>query len=307
FAASQWSIGNPAVSFGLLMLGTAFLGIGFGFTVTALNPLTYNLVPGKESSIVTGLHVMIGCGTAAAPLYLSYFRQIGHWWWSGILAAVLILFLLLWLRPLSYQMPANASPINKSNSGIPLKVWFYGLIVFFYGTCEGTFGNWGSIYLEKQVGLLPNQVAIGLSIFWFFITFGRVVFSFLALRFSTDWLYRLAPFLVALVFLFFPLVKGETLGFTAMAIGGLGLSFYFPNSISRATADFPQYAALVSGILVAAIQLGTGVSSNAIGWLLPYFTLNTLFRGLSVSAFIMAGLAFWLLSWKIKTIQTRTT
>lgn len=302
--SSQWTIGNPALSFGVLLLGTTFLGVGFGFTITALNPLTFNLVAGKETTLVTGLHVFIGSGTAVAPLYLSYFRQSGHWWLAGIVTTTLLFVLILWLLPLTYQMPAAANPATRPGGKLPAKAWMFALIVFFYGTCEGAFGNWGTIYLERQIGLTAEKAALGLSIFWLFVTLGRVIFSFLALRFSTDWLYRLAPCFVALVFFLFPYVSSENAGLVAMAAGGLSLSFYFPNSISRATADFPQSAALISGMLVAAIQLGTGVSSNAIGWLNTSFALDELFRVISVSALIMAGLAFWLLPWKRKPVPT---
>ena len=63
-----------------------------------------------------------------------------------------------------------------------------------------------------------------------------------------------------------------------MAIGGLGLSFFFPNTISIATDEYPEYAAIVSGALVAAIQLGTGVSANVVGMLSNTFSLSTIFQ-----------------------------
>ena len=77
--ASQWFMtGN--VDYWIIMLGTAFLGAGFGFTITALNPFAYNLFPGRETSAVTAMHILLGAGTAAAPLFLNYFLGIDIWY-----------------------------------------------------------------------------------------------------------------------------------------------------------------------------------------------------------------------------------
>ena len=69
----------------LVMLGTSFLGAGFGFTITALNPFAYNLFPGKETSAVTAMHILLGAGTASAALFLNYFVNIGSWYVACLL------------------------------------------------------------------------------------------------------------------------------------------------------------------------------------------------------------------------------
>ncbi len=279
FAGSVFCIGMSNLPFWSLMAGTATLGAGFGFTITALNPLAYHLFPGKEASAVTGMHIFLGLGTTSAPLLLSAFQGMGWWWGSSLIIAVLILLMILFQVPLPLSLPpADEEESQVRGEKIPFRIWLFALVIFLYAFSEATFGNWGTIYLEKEAGLAATSAALGLSVFWASITVGRVLFTFLALRFNTKTLYLAIPFVVAGVFLIMPGLEGRVMNLAAMAVGGLGLSFYFPNSISIATDEFPRHAAIVSGAMVAAIQLGTGVSANVVGFLSQSFSLGLIFQ-----------------------------
>jgi len=87
-----------------------------------------------------------------------------------------------------------------------------------------------------------------------------------------------------------------------MALGGLGLSFFFPNTISIATDEFPQFSAIVSGALVAAIQVGTGVSANLIGVLNDSLTLTTIFQASAIYGLLTGLLGLYLYFTREKTI-----
>jgi len=91
-----------------------------------------------------------------------------------------------------------------------------------------------------------------------------------------------------------PQANSEILYLCAMAIGGLLISFMLPKSFSNSTADFPKHAALVSGFLVAALQLGTGFSVNVIGFLNADYSLSALFQFSTVYAFIFGGILLYL-------------
>jgi len=290
FAASSFCIGVSSLPFWALMAGTACLGAGFGFTITALNPFAFSLFPGKEASAVTGMHIFLGLGTTVSALLLTAFQNIGFWWGAGLLMATAFLIILLFTLPTPLSIPkTEAAETADTQKKIPLRVWLFAVVIFLYAFSEATFGNWGSIYLEKEAGLTVGQAALGLSIFWGAITAGRVIFTLLALRFNTKILYLIAPFLVALVFFFMPNLDGANANLAAMALGGLGLSFFFPYTISLATEEFPQYAAIVSGALVAAIQVGTGISTNITGFMNNSFSLATIFQMSSILA-IAAGI-----------------
>lgn len=297
--ASNWFL-KSNLDYWLIMLATAFLGAGFGFTITALNPFAFNLFPGKETSAVTAMHILLGLGTASASLVLNAFLNLGIWWAAPLSVGVFTFAMLIFTFPLDLALPIEKKESGKKREKFPKRIIWFAVAVFLYGTCEATFGNFGAVFLEKEGGLSVTKAAIGLSLFWGGITVGRVLFTFIALKFSTKWLYIIAPFLVSIVFYLLPFAQGEFFLLGCMTIGGLGLSFLFPNSISTATEEFPKYAALISGSLVAAIQLGTGFSSNIIGLLNKSYPLANLFQFSALYALLLGALITYLMMTKNK-------
>ena len=296
--ASQGLEGNVTAAFVMVLVATGFLGIGFGFSLTALNPFAYQLFVGKETSALTALHFFLGIGTATSPLLISYFTSLEMWWGASLVTSIILLLLLIftWRLPLKLEtetaeMEVSADTVRFKISG---RLWWYIIAVFFYGACEATFGSWGSVFLEKQGGLSIAKASLGLSLFWGSVAVGRILFALLALKFKTNWLYVSAPFVLALLFYLLPLANSEVLYLCAMALGGLVISFMLPKSFSNATADFPKNAALVSGFLVAALQLGTGFSVNVIGFLNADYSLSALFQFSTVYAFIFGGTLLYL-------------
>lgn len=290
--ASNWFLeGN--IDYWIVMGGTAALGAGFGFTITALNPFAYTLFPGKETSAVTAMHILLGAGTASAALFLNAFVGQGIWYGAPFAISAIVLLMILFTLPITLKLPHSETE-QSSNEKIPFKIWLFALAVFLYGACEATLGNWGALFLEKSGGLSVSDAALGLSVFWGFVALGRIAFTFYALRFSTKWVYIIAPFIVAIVFFTLPQAEGRTLLLAYMAFGGLGMSILFPLSISSATDQFPKYAAIISGVLVAAIQLGTGFSSNVIGYLNERMELSDLIQYSTAYALALGILAFYL-------------
>lgn len=293
-ASNSFLEGN--LDYYIILLATGFLGAGFGFTITALNPFAYQLFPGKETSAVTAMHIMLGLGTASSAILLNFFLEQDLWWAAPAIVALIVVLMLLFTLPLSMVLVTNKADDEKISGTIPVRIWLYVLVVFLYGASEATFGNFAAVFLEKEGGLSLAKASVGLSLFWAGITVGRVLFTFIALKYSTRVLYIIAPFVVALVFFLLPTAQTETLLFLCMVMGGLGLSFLFPNSISTATEEFPKYAALISGALVASIQLGTGFSSNVIGILNEReIALSSLFQYSSLYALLLGVLITYLI------------
>ncbi|MEM9363374.1 MAG: MFS transporter [Bacteroidota bacterium] len=281
--------------FWVILLATAFIGAGFGFSITALNPFAYNLFPRKETSAVTAMHIMLGLGTASSAILLNAFIESGHWWGAPALVSFYALIMVVFTFFTPMELISDQEAPDSSKKGIPKRIWWFALAVFLYGACEATFGNFGAVFLEREGGLSLAKASIGLSLFWGGITIGRVLFTLIALKFSTNLLYIAAPFLVSIVFFMLPSVTGEIALLACMALGGLGLSFLFPKSISAATDEFPEHAALISGALVGSIQLGTGLSSNFLGIFNKYYPLSSLLQFSSLYALILGVLISYLM------------
>ena len=294
--ASHWLIEYQMVAYGIILLSTAFLGTGFGFSITALNPFAYQLFKGKESSAVTGLHFFLGIGTATSPLLISYFTGLSMWWGAPFLAAAILFFLFVFTLALPLELKESLQEKEAKAKGfkVPARLWIYVVAVFFYGACEATFGSWGSVFLEQEGGLSVAKASLGLSLFWGFVAVGRVLFALFALRFSTRLLFMFTPFILATVFFFTPLADTEILYLVAMALGGLAISFLFPLSVSASTDEFPQHSAEVSGFMVAALQLGFGFSANVIGFFSEMYSLTALFQFSTLYALLFGLIILYL-------------
>jgi len=276
-ASSHWFMEGQA-DYVLMLLATSFMGAGFGLTITALNPLAFNLFRGLETSAVTAMHIMLGLGTAASAVYLNVFVEMHLWWGAPLSVAAACLGIFVFSLPLQFNLiGANPDPMVIQRV-IPRRILWFALAVFLYGLCEAALGNFGAVFLEREGGLPPAKAALGLSLFWLGITIGRIAFTAFALRFPVKGIFMAAPFFAALVFYFLPMALGPTFLFLSMGLGGLGLSFIFPNAISTATREYPEHSGLVSGAMVAALQFGTGVVSQLIGKLNESFSLGELFR-----------------------------
>ena len=109
--------GNEPVAYGLLLLATTSLGIGFGFTVPALNTFTAAFNPTKVDSSVLVLNALLGLGTALAPLFVAVFVGLGFWWGLPVLTAVLLVGLLVVSLPLPLRTGARAQPDRRCSRG----------------------------------------------------------------------------------------------------------------------------------------------------------------------------------------------
>ena len=67
-----------ALAYAILLAATTCMGIGFGFTVPALNTLAAAFFPQTVDRAVLGLNALLGLGTALAPVFIVLFRGTGR-------------------------------------------------------------------------------------------------------------------------------------------------------------------------------------------------------------------------------------
>ena len=101
---------NTAAALPLLLLGTAFLGVGFGLAVPALNTLTAAFHPDAVETSVLVLNALLGLGTALAPVFVAIFVGLGFWWGLPVLSAAL-------LTLLDLRQPSVAAARGKRRDG----------------------------------------------------------------------------------------------------------------------------------------------------------------------------------------------
>jgi fucose permease len=292
---SQFAIGRGSLAYGLLLLATASLGIGFGLTVPALNTFAAAFFPAQADRSVLILNALLGVGTVSAPVLVAIFLGLNIWWALPLLAGALVLVLLLFSLPLSLEV-ATAAGAGPGRVALPPAFWTFAAFALLYGISETMNGNWASLYMTQYLGATAAAASLALTLFWALVTGGRVLFALIEKRFPETRTYRLLPFVVALAFAVTAnLPKGRVgLGWLAFALAGLGCSALLPITISFGQEDMTVMEASVAGGLIAFYQIGYGIAAFGVGSLedVAGLGLNTIYGLAIVVALAMAALSF---------------
>ena len=295
---SQFVMHAHVLAFGILLAATACLGVGFGFTVPALNTFTAGFFPQKVDKAVLGLNALLGLGTTLAPVFIAIFVGLGIWWGLPLLVSALLVGLLLFSvrLPLDQGAQARAAQTAKGKTQLPERFWVYATFVLLYGICETMNGNWASLYMTQNFGASTTLASLALTIFWATVTAGRILFAAIERWFPEGRTYRVLPIVVALAFVavaFIP--KGDpVLGILAFGLAGLGCSALLPLTISFGQKELTTIAASVAGGLIAFYQIGYGIGAFGVGPLQNWagLDLNVIYGGTALVALVMAALSF---------------
>ena len=262
---------NQAVAFPLLLLATAFLGMGFGLTVPTVNTFVARFHPETADRAVLTLNALLGLGTALAPLFVAIFVGLGFWWGLPLLSAVLLVVLLLLCSrvPLRAE-PALATSGRTAGSGIPARFWLFAGFAVLYGLCETMNGNWSQLYMTGDLGATATQASLALTAFWAMVTVGRVLFASISRWVPSRFPYHILPFALACAFaLVASLSSGDVwAGVVLFALAGLGCSALLPLTISLGQEALTTMSAAVAGGVIAFYQIGYGIAAFGVGPLL---------------------------------------
>jgi MFS family permease len=293
--ASRFTMRNHPVAYGILLVATTCMGIGFGFTVPALNTFAAAFFPQAVDKAVLALNALLGLGTALAPVFVAVFIGFGLWWGLPVLVGALVLGLLLF----SFSQPLNESgKIATAATGkvkIPARFWVFAAFALLYGVCETMNGNWASLYMKAQFAASTAVASLALTLFWATVTAGRILFFAMEKWVPEPLVCRVLPFMVtgALVASAGVPKTHPFLGLLTFALAGLGCSALLPLTISFGQKELTPIAASVAGGLIAFYQIGYGIAAFGVGPLqtagLP---LNRIYAGTAVAALALAGLSF---------------
>ena len=207
--ASQIGMGSP-LGYGLLLLATASLGVGFGLTVPSLNAYAAVFYPARVDRATLYLNALLGLGTALAPVIAAIFLGIGLWWGLSAVVALALLAILLFALRLPLATSAGRTETGDEptpvHRGMPSRTWLYVGFALLYGIVETINGNWATVYVESDVGASASAATLALAAFWGMVTVGRVLFAAIERRLPSTGTYRLLPFVAASALLLVALV-----------------------------------------------------------------------------------------------------
>lgn len=290
-------LGAPDVAFGVLLVATGALGLGFGATVMALNTYAEAFFPGRADAAVLALNALLGLGTALAPVLVAIVVGLGAWWLLPVVVAfiMMLIFGVALAEPLSAA--AAGAPASIGLRNLPDRFWFYAAAVFLYGILETLNGNWVRLYLSVERGVSAQGASFALAAFWAMVTVGRVLIAVISRAVPARWIYLALPILLLIVFQASARVQDETEGIIVFGLAGLACSAFLPFSISFSGDEFPHLSAVMAGAMIAFYQLGYGVAAFGTGPLRDSIGLSfsTIFSAGSVVALPLIVVAWFVI------------
>lgn len=270
----------PGVALFLVMGATAFFGFGFGFGGGPLNGFLPLLFPHRTQTAIVALHMTAGAGLTLGPFAIAALVERGYWLAAPVtLAAVAALLLMLTLR---VRLPSTP-PGDRASEAWPQPAraaffWITAALALIYSVAEGTFSNWAVIYVHEEKQLPAGVAALALSCFWAALTVGRLIVSLLVLWIQPIRLLVALPLLIALSFTAVSHLDTRATALASFALAGLGCSGVFPLLVGFSAARYPQHVSWIASMLTAAMMIGVGIGSYAIGALRASLTIATLYR-----------------------------
>lgn len=295
---SRFVMGERRFAYYFLLFATASMGVGFGFTVPALNTFAAAFFPNRVEKAVLALNALLGLGTMLAPILVLSFVDIGMWWGMPIFVAAAIVVLLVFSAalPLDATQKANGTGMRQGNARFPGRFWVFAAFALLYGICETLNGNWASVYMRTQLGASMALASLALTVFWATVTAGRVLFAALDKWCPAKAVFRLLPLVVTTAFIITACLPNDhpRLGIVAFAVAGLGCSALLPLVISFAQLELTGIAASVAGGLICIYQVGYGIAAFGVGPLenAAGLHLSTVYGGAAAVALLMAMLSF---------------
>lgn len=284
--AASYAGQRPAAIFGLLAVSQVSLGLGFAFLMSSVSVFAIEIFPLHRTPILTAIHAAFGAGALLSPLVLDLWRRTGNWQgqiWTGLAAAIFVGAAAAWSR----SVPPGSAGTDGSSAGnpfrlfaeLPLRAKSFVFALVLYGTVEAMVSNWSTIYLTHERRFSSTTAAVCLSLFWGFLTVGRLIGAVVAIRVEARKLFRFAPFVVVIGLWMLSGVRTEAEVFLPYMIIGLGCSYTFPVSVSLTTRYHESRREVLPSFMLAGLMTGVGLGSSAIGFFhgLGWFTLNQAF------------------------------
>ena len=293
---SRFVMKDHALAYGILLAATSCMGMGFGFTVPAVNTFAAAFFPKKVDRAVLVLNALLGLGTALAPVFIALFVGLGIWWGLPLLVGALILGLLLFSAAQALKDGEKSDAANQGKMKIPARFWIFATFALLYGVCETMNGNWAVPYLTKHFGASAFMASLALAIFWSMVTAGRLLFASIETWFPEKRVCRVLPFIIAAAFIATALVPKTSsfCGILTFALAGLGCSALLPLTISFGQKELTVIASSAAGGLIAFYQIGYGIAAFGVGPLQAWagLDLNIIYGGTAVVALAMAAVSF---------------
>ena len=256
-----------------LCIFALFVGFGMGLGNAVLNNYIALYFKAKH---MNWLHCFWGLGAAAGPIILSYSMGYSDTWRSGffIISGIefCIVLLLIFALPL-WKKTGQGAELTKDPEQIKFSeifklrgIKFSLLAFFFYCSIESSIGIWGSSFLVMVKSVSEELAARWISLYFFGITFGRLIAGFLTMKLKSYQVVRMGYIICALGIVAMLLPFGNVSCLIGFFLMGMGCAPIFPCLIHETPTCFgKKYAASVIGLQISSAYLGSTLMPPVFG------------------------------------------
>jgi fucose permease len=163
------------------------------------------------------------------------------------------------------ERSASDGEAQDRHPGRSLFFWICAAAAMLYSIAEGTFSNWATVFLTEERGLQARDAALALTCFWAAITGGRLLATLIAVRLPPIMFLVVLPCAMIASFLVLPDIVGQREAYAGFAIAGLSCSAFFPMLVAFTAARTPAAISWIASMLTAAMMVGVGIGSYAVG------------------------------------------
>lgn len=290
---------SAAPGFWAILCWAVPLGLGAGSVDAGLNNFVALHYQAKH---MNWLHCFWGIGVTLSPLIMSYSLVHGSWRSGystvGLLQAALVIALFaslpLWKRETGVSAREGDFQVLPLRDLLRVSGAKSQLAAFYcYCSVEGTAGLWGGTFLVLFRGIAPETAASWVSLFYFGITFGRLISGFLAVRVPNRSLVRLGQALIGIGVLSLLLPGTAALPAGLFTIG-LGCAPIFPAMLHDTPVNFgASLSQSMMGVQMAFAYVGGLVMPPLFGYLGEQLTMGLFPLYLMVLSALMVLATEW--------------
>lgn len=238
--------GKSDDGFYLFVFASAIFGVGVGVQSVSLNLIIANAVEvDRRQKYFAGLHSMYGLASFIAPVLMGSVYHFGFSWQNY--------FIFLSIIPLSLFFASlkvktgHKKITSESRIAVDKKLAIkLGVILSFYVSTEVMLSSRLVVYLNEIWKFELDYASNMLSIYFFLLLAGRMLFTFVPIKFKPKNLLLISALTTIILF-----VLGMNLHPLFLVFTGASMSFFFPCAMSWISIRYnDQSESLISIVMM---------------------------------------------------------
>lgn len=296
-------------TFGTVLLGFAFLGIGNTIVQVSANPLLVDVVPGNRiSSFMSFSQFIKAIGSMiAAPLAAFLAIRFGDWKLLFLVFGIVSIISVTWLGGVKIEERKLTEGVKVTFAGA-FKLLGTGFIflmvlaIFLVVGVDVGFNSNSGQFLIRHFGMDTTIAESGRSVYFFGRMLGTFAGAILLTRISSRKFYFWTSLLGIIMLMIILAVHSQSFAWVLVFLIGLTVANIFPLVFSITVEKYPDHANEISGLMMMAI-CGGAVIPLLIGWISDISSVTYGFTVLVGCMIVLLGISIYSLRNKQERYQ----